>query len=155
MINQQHNGAPGSPTQDVAHNMAELAQDIVALFELQTELLKIELQQWLRSVVASLGLLLAAIVVGLAAVPVLLLSLAYFLSEVAGWSLGLSLLVVGLAGLTIAVAALSVGLRRLQNGANQLSRSREELARNVRWIKSMLANASRQTREGRPTHAVK
>ena len=130
-----------SPRGEIRHGVRHLAHDIVTLVELQSELLKVDLRNWLgASVTPALILGALAAIFALGSLPVLLLSLAYYLVEVADVSLTLALLAAGGAGLLLAILLGLVACVAARRGRNAFTRFRVELASNIAWLKRVLGH---------------
>jgi uncharacterized membrane protein YqjE len=129
------------PSAEIRHGVRQLARDVVTLAELQTDLLNVELRDWLRSSAAP-TLLLSVAAVGFAAasMPLLLLSLAYYLRNSAGLSTAAAMLSASGAGLLVAGICGAAAWRFGHRSASAFARTRVELARNVRWLKQVLSH---------------
>lgn len=130
-----------SPSSDVRQGVRQLAGDVVTLAELQTNLLQVELRQWLSLFAApTLIFALMACVVGVSSVAVLLVSLAYYLAEAAQLSMAAATLISGSLGLLIAAVCAVLAWRRALRCGSSFERSRVELASNIRWLKHVLSH---------------
>ena len=132
------NGSTASPPRAVAKSMGELTQDIVALAELQFELLRIDSREGFKRMLIPLGLFLAAAAVAVGSVPVALVFLAALLVQAAGLSIAAAFLIATLVGL---LAAGTIGILAWITARGALrvfARSGEEFTRNFAWIKRAL-----------------
>jgi uncharacterized membrane protein YqjE len=140
------NGPAPKPAEAMTRNIAGFGHDIVALTELQLELLGVDLRESVGKTIVPTGLLLFAGMLALGCFPVALIAMSYLLI---GWGLpfagafGLSALV----GLIVAGIVLYVGVRRFQHSLDALQRSRDEFSRNLTWIKNVLKQSRRTWRE--------
>jgi hypothetical protein len=130
-----------SPRGEIRHGVRHLARDVVTLVELQSELLKVDLRNWLGASAAPAVILSAiAAIFALGSFPVLLLSLAYYLVEAAAMSLPLALLAAGGAGLLLAILFGLFAWAAARRGRNAFTRFRVELASNLAWLKQVLGH---------------
>jgi len=128
-----------SPSGVVRDRVSHFAKDVAALAELQAELLKVELRDWVRSCLAPVVVLaIVAATLSLASLPLLLFSLAYCLNEFAGLSMALSTLIASGVGLVAAAICLFAAWRVLKGQRGAFTRFKVELVRNTRWLKQML-----------------
>jgi hypothetical protein len=132
-----------TPSGVMRHGVSHLAKDVAALAELQAELLKVELRDWLQKCLTPVVVLaVVSAIAALASLPVLLMSLAYCLNEFAGLSMALSALIAGAVGLAIAAACLFAAWRVLKRQRGAFTRFKVELVRNTRWLKQVLTRPS-------------
>jgi len=141
------NGGPrvriNSPLVDgVLGNLAEFGGDIASLAELQAELGVADLKEATRKATLPAAAVAVAIPLALGGVLVLLLGAVEGL-VLAGMTRVWALVVVGLAALIVAGVLGWLAARGLANSFESFRRSREELARNVAWIKTVLAYSGR------------
>jgi len=138
-----------SPIADgVIGNLAELGSNIAGLAELQAQLAVADLKESGGQAAAPLVMIAAGLVFLLAALPVALIGASELLFEMAHFRYrGLAYLIVAGVAAAIAVVLMLIGVPRLARSFATLVRSKEELARNVAWIKTVLANSGR-----RPAH---
>jgi hypothetical protein len=146
------NGGPkvaiDSPlTAGVFGNLAEFANDVTTLGELQTRLALIDLKESTGKLILPTGALVVSGILGLAAVPIVLVGIGEFLVEFTSLSRGVSYLIV--AGVTLLLAGIltAVFVPRIGPAFASFERSKEELTRNISWIKTVLAHSGR-----RPAH---
>jgi hypothetical protein len=132
------NGNP-SPSGVMRRRLSHLAKDVATLAELQGELLKVELRDWVRGcVVPVVVLAVVAATISLASLPVLLMSLAWCLHEFAGLSLALSALLAAAVGLVAAGVCLFAAWRVFKRQRGAFTRFKVELIRNTQWLKQVL-----------------
>jgi hypothetical protein len=127
----------------VVGNLAEFGHDVATLAELQAELALIDLKETTGRAALPAVAVAGAAALGLGAVPIVLFGVAELITLFGGVPLGWSLLIVS--GVTLAVAVV-VGVlagRRLARSFASFRRSREELARNISWVKTVLAYSGR------------
>lgn len=128
-----------SPGGEIRHGVSHLARDVITLMELQSELLQVDLRNWLRTCVTPtiVGAVIAA-VAALASLPLFLLSMAYYLVQLAHLTMASALLVAACVGLLIAAAGAIVAFSAAKRGRGAFARFRIEFARNIRWLKQVL-----------------
>jgi hypothetical protein len=132
-----------SPEGGIRHGARRLTRDVVALAELQLNLLQVEAKDWTQTIaVPSVILGVVAAVAALASIPILLLSFAYWLVAATELSLPLALLAAGGLGLVIAVVCGLIAMARIRKTRSAFSRFRFELGRNTRWLKQVLSRPS-------------
>ncbi len=129
----RRNGSTLSPPGEVAKNMGEVMRDIVALAELQLELLKSDCREGRKRMLAAVAMLLFAGMVAIGTVPIVLIVIAEFLSQ-AGLSRAAAFSVALLSGCIVTFATGVAGWYCLRNVVRTLERSRVELSRNMTWI---------------------
>ena len=142
--NGQFNNVDSPIADGVIGNLAELGSNIAGLIELQAQLAVADIKESTREAVNPLVMIAAGLVLLLAALPVALIGASELLSDLLHLShRGLAYLIV--AGVTVvpSVVLIVIGVPRLSRCFTTLIRSKEELARNVAWIKTVLANSGR------------
>lgn len=123
----------------VARNTGEFLHDLVTLGELQLQLLYIEGQEKLRSLLWPVMTLVAGVVVGVATLPVALIAIALTLTEVTTLSPAQSAGIAVGVGLLIAALFVAIGFSALKApSGNAFERSGREWRQNLRWIKEAL-----------------
>jgi hypothetical protein len=139
MVDQETLDRANGHASSVTRNVADLTHDLVALAELQGQLLSADVREGTAKSRGAAALLAGAPVLALSATPVLLLGLARLLETRAGWSETASLLTVG--GTAVLLAALLgwFGWKQLRKAVSVMTRSKEEFAENVRWLKAALS----------------
>ena len=128
----------------VIGNLAEFAEDVATLAELQAKLASHDLKATISKATIPVGLMVAAAVLAVGAIPVLLIGVAELLAPLVGLSHGGSLLVVAILSLIAAAVVAFLALPRLRHSFNSFQRSREELTRNIAWIKTVLVHSGRR-----------
>jgi hypothetical protein len=123
----------------LGHSVSRLGSDVLTLMELQTELLQVDLKQWMSGFVRSMIAITVGLLLALASLPVLIAAFGYFLNDVAGLSMAASMLIAGLSGVVIAAAVVGVGIWLLKREKGMLHRFKTELRHNVRWLKHVLS----------------
>lgn len=130
-----------SPRHEIRHGVRHLTHDIVTLVELQSQLLKVDLRNWLNeSLVPGVLILSAAGLVAMACLPLLLFSLAYYIAGSTELGLAASLLIVGGSGLLIALIAGVAGWAAIRRGSTAFDRFQVELSQNLAWLKQVLGS---------------
>jgi len=119
--------------------MGGVVRDVVALTELQVELLQVDAREAVRRVLMPLALMFAAGVVALCTVPMLLLLIAEVLVATTGMPYWLALLIVVILGFVVAGIVALLGWESLRSPLGAFQRSRDELARNIDWLKRTVA----------------
>ncbi len=134
-----------SPFADgVLGNLAELGSDIAGLAELQMQLAAADLKESAGKAVLPVTLLGAGLVVLLAALPVALIGASELVADALGLvHRGWAYLIVAAVASALAGGLAWLGLSRLSSSFATFVRTKEELARNVAWIKTVLANSGR------------
>ena len=129
----------------VIGSIAELGSNITTLAELQAQLTIADLKESTRQATSPAAILATGLALLLAALPVALIGASELLAD----SLqlvhrGSGYLIV--AAITAVVSALLVfiGVRQLSRSFAPMSRSQEEFARNVAWVKRVLASSGRK-----------
>jgi hypothetical protein len=150
-----HDDIP-SPAGEIRHGVSQVLRDMVTLGELQTELLQVDLRNFLTAhVVPTLIFSAVAAIAALASLPILLASLAYYLVEVANLTVASAFLAAAGVGLVIAAICGSIAWQRFKSQGNAFARSRIELARNVRWLKQVLGRPAETADHLNPTAAYR
>jgi hypothetical protein len=145
-----------SPRQEVRHGVRHLTRDVVTLVELQSQLLKVDLRNWLKnSLVPGVVLLAVSSLIALASLPLLLLSLAYYLARATELSLAASLLIVGGGGVLVALLTALAGWLAVRRGRGAFERFRVELEQNVAWLKQVLGSPIETAEQLEPAGAYK
>lgn len=121
----------------VAHNMAELTHDAIALAELQVELLRHDMNQALGRLVVPVAVLAGAVALLLSCVPLALVCVALFIAEGTVLTNAQAFLLTLAMGLVVGGLAAFAGAWFLRKSFAVLARSRDEFLQNVRWIKTM------------------
>ncbi|MFZ5831850.1 MAG: phage holin family protein [Planctomycetota bacterium] len=119
------------------HDVRDLGRALVELVELQSRLLREDLQAAVRRASRAATVLGSAALLALACLPVAVLGLAYVVSW-SGLELGVSMLItsLGLVGVAAVLALLS--WKRFKEALEPLDRTRDEFRKNFDAIKSSL-----------------
>jgi hypothetical protein len=150
-----HNDS-ASPTGEIRHGVTQVLRDVVTLGELQTELLQVDLRNFLTAhVIPTVVLGVVAIIAALASLPILLASLAYYLVEVANLTIASAFLAAAGVGMLIMAICGGLAWQRFHSQRDALARSRIELARNVRWLKKVLGRPAETADHLNPTAAYR
>lgn len=145
-----------SPAGDIRQGVTQVLRDMVTLGELQTELMQVDLRNYMTShVMPTIVLGAAAAIAALASLPILLASLAYYLVEVANLTVASAFLAAAGVGLLIAVICGGIAWQRLRSRNDAFARSRIELARNMRWLKQVLGRPAETADHLNPTAAYR
>lgn len=135
----------GSPAAGMSRNLADLLHDLIALAELQWQLVMVDLEEGRSKSIVPLILLVLGAVLGLSTLPVALLTAGWLLVNLAGMSEHAAFSIVTVSGFLLSAGALWIGYRLLSNALNVLGRSRSELQENLRWIKRALEQRGKST----------
>jgi hypothetical protein len=145
-----------SPAGEIRHGVSQVLRDMVTLGELQTELLQVDLRNFLTAhIVPTLIFSAVAAVAALASLPILLASLAYYLVEVANLTVASAFLAAAGVGLAVGAICGGIAWQRLKSQSSAFARSRIELARNVRWLKQVLGRPAETADHLTPTAAYR
>jgi hypothetical protein len=127
----------------VVGNLATLGSDVASLAELQAKLIALDLKESAARAAVPLAFVLVGATLGLAAIPVLLLGAGELLVSLAHMQRAWAYLAVGALALAMGLILALVLLPKVTASFSTLTRSREELARNLAWIKTVLAYSGR------------
>ncbi len=137
------NGAREAPATEIARSLSDCAHDVVNLAELQTRLLKLDMQESVRQTVAPAGLLAIGLGLLVGSFPLLLMSIAFALVNGAAWPEWAAFLLATVLGL-LGGGGLCAGAWWLfRNSVTGLERSRKELTENIQWLKDTLSSSGR------------
>jgi hypothetical protein len=142
-------GDNGASPGGVVSNVAEFADDLMSLGELQARLVAIEAKQNFRAVTAGSAILITGVVIALAALPIALAGIAELLVSFAGLNHGYALLAVAVAAFAIAGTCVAIAVARLRASDLGFPLSREEFTRNLNWIRTVLLYSGRSARPWR------
>jgi hypothetical protein len=143
------NGNGGAGPADVVTNVAEFAENLLTLAELQAKLAAIELKQNLAAVKFGGAVIVGAAVLAVAALPIALAGIAELLVSLLGMNRGFALLAVAVATLGIAGTGMAIAMARLRGSDLGFPLSREEFARNLNWVRTVLLYSGRSARAQR------
>jgi len=123
----------------VARNTGEFLHDLVTLSELQLQLVYIDGQEKVRTLVWPAMTLALGVIVGCATLPVALIALAMTLTEVTSFSPAQSAGIAMGVGFVLAALLVGIGWFALKSPrGNAFERSAKEWRQNLRWIKDAL-----------------
>jgi hypothetical protein len=134
---------PRSAAKGMSNGIGELLHDVVALGELQVQLLSVDAKESVQKATTPIALAVVGAILGLGSVPILLISLAETFVLLFQWERAVAYLASGLIGLVVAGAMAFIAWRQSAAVIAVFDRSRVELAENIRWIKYALTQ--RQT----------
>ncbi|WP_417387693.1 phage holin family protein [Gimesia sp.] len=128
---------------DMRGDLGDLGADLLALSELQVELLSVDTRDAIResfspTIFLALGLGLCA-----GAFPVLLLACAWWMSNAFELTLASSMLTVSVSGLFLASGFLYFAWKGFKKSLRTLQRSGTELRSNIDWIKTIISDKHR------------
>lgn len=122
--------------------LGALLHDLIALVELQGQLLVHDVHQLRTGAGPALLMLAAGVILAFATVPVFLIGMSWMVSSLTAWPVWLSTVIVAaVAGVVPAIVLLITGWRILQTRGAILGRSASELRRNTDWLKRRLKSA--------------
>ncbi len=137
------NGKDEVAARRIFRNVSDCAADVVALTELQTRLVMLDLKQSGRQAAAPGGLLLVGIGLLVGAFPVLLMAIAYALINGAGWPEWAGFLFATAVGFVLGGSFCAGAYWLFRNHVATMERSRKELGNNLRWLKDVLSASGR------------
>jgi len=140
----------GSPEGQVVGGIAEFANDIATLAELQAKLALIDLKESVEHALFPFAMLVAGLFFILGALPVALFGVAELLAAALKISTGWALLLTGISVVLVAVLVVAVAAMRFAHSFSSFRRSREELSRNLAWIRTVILYSGR----GSPRRSV-
>lgn len=132
------NGPVESPPRAAARNAAELLHDILALVEMQGELLAVEFREEIQKAITPAAVLACGIVLAFSCLPLSLVCIALLVVETTDLSHAQAFLATLAGGIVLAVGLMGGSLWYLQKNLRMLQRSRTEWSLNVRWVRGML-----------------
>ena len=132
-----------SKRENVLESIGSLGGDIASLVELQAKLTAMDLKEAVGRATWPTTTLIIAAVVLVATLPVLLIGLAFVLASAFSISQGAALLITGLIFAVIAGVISAIAGMELVKSLQSFRRSNEELARNVAWIRTVVAQSGK------------
>ncbi len=132
---------------DMRGDLGDLGADLLALSELQVELLAVDTRDAVRESFAPTVFLALGIGLCIGAFPVLLLACAWWISNVFELTLASSMLTVAVLGLCIASIFLFISWKGFRKSLRILKRSGMELRSNIHWIKAIVSDKHRNRRK--------
>jgi Putative Actinobacterial Holin-X, holin superfamily III len=130
---------------DVVTNVAEFAEHLLTLAELQTRLATIEMKQNVQAVKFGGAVMLVGAVIGIAGLPIALAGIAEVLVTALGMNRGAALLLVAVAAFAVAGICIVIAAGRLRGSDLGFPMSKEELTRNINWIRTVLLHSGRSS----------
>lgn len=127
-----------SPATGVGHNLAGLSHDLIALVELQCQLVAVDAREATSRAILPIVMIAGATLLALGTMPVVLLGIGWALVNLAGFTHGAAFLTVSLIALIAAAGSALWGWTRLKAAIAVMKRSQRELTQNVRWVKQAL-----------------
>ena len=145
------NGRVRDEEPNVATSFVGLAQDVIELGELQSQLFVHDVKSTTQKTRMSLLLSGVGACVLLGSVPVMLFALGELIAERTGWPRSGGLAIAALIGIGVSAGILAAAWNRLSVGLHSMQRSRAELSRNIAWVKSSLKSQSSPKSDSRRT----
>lgn len=136
-----NNGKPEktrSAASRFGHNVADLTHDLIALGELQFQLLSVDVRDARARGIGPIVSIAIVALIALSAFPVLMIGAALMIAGAAEISTGAALVGVAVAGLAVAGILGLVAWSKLKHAIALLTRSQNELRENIRSIKHAL-----------------
>ncbi|QDT90234.1 hypothetical protein Pan161_18840 [Gimesia algae] len=128
---------------DMRGDLGDLGADLLALGELQVELLSVDTRDAMRESVIPVVFMALGLGLCIGAFPVLLLACSWWLSNTFEFTLASSMLTVAVSGLCIAAGLLFYAWRGLLKSLSIVQRSGRELRSNIQWIKTIISQKHR------------
>lgn len=135
-----------SPPVAVGENIANLAQDILTLAELQVRLFLVDLQAARVSALIPAIVFVSGTCLLLGTTPVLLLAAAVALSDGFNLTIALSGLIVSGLSLCLSISGMWLAATRLMQATQPLLRSKDEFQENLSWIKNVIRQSTMSNR---------
>lgn len=149
--NGSYNQVDSPITEGVIGNLGEFGGNIAGLVELQAQLAVADVKESVRQASVPIALIVTGAGLLISAIPVAMIGLSELLYEFLRLpNRGLAYLIVAGGATALSAILILLGVPRFTRSFAILVRSKEELARNVAWIKTVLANSGR-----RPAHRRK
>lgn len=130
------------PPVAVGENIANLAQDILTLVELQAKLFWADLQTARIRALLPAMVLVGAVCLLLGTTPILLLAATVALSEWLNLNIAIAGLIVAGLSLCASVGGVWWAANGLMQSSKSLVRSRDEFQENLSWIKSVIRQST-------------
>jgi len=135
--------ANGAAPEGVVESIAEFANDVTTLADLQTRLAVYDAKEAVGRATVPAILIASGLAVALASLFVLLLGVADLISTSTRLSTGAARLIVGLVALAAAGITAFLAFKAATRSLDSFRRSREELARNIAWLKTVVVYSGR------------
>jgi uncharacterized membrane protein YqjE len=142
-------GGNGASPGDVVTSVAEFAENLLTLAELQGRLAAVELKQNLEAARRGGIILAAGSVLALAALPIALAGIAELMVSLLAMNRGVALITVAVAAFAIAGTCTAIALGRLRGSDMGFALTKEEFTRNLNWIRTVLIYSGRSGRRWR------
>lgn len=139
----QNGTLQSEPKPDMRGDLGDLGADLLALGELQVELLSVDTRDAMRESVVPVVLLALGLGLCIGAFPVLLLACSWWLSNAFELTLASSMLIVAVSGLCTAAFLLFFAWKGLVKSISIVKRSGRELRSNIQWIKTIISQKHR------------
>ncbi|QDU80020.1 hypothetical protein Pla110_17420 [Polystyrenella longa] len=121
-------------------NIGDLGSDLIALSELQLQLISLDSRAALQKAILPIGLMLLSTGLLVGAFPLALIALTWWLAMATSLTQAAAGGIVAGVAAVLAVILLLVAKKGLQNSTKLLDRSRYELKNNIQWIKRVLSS---------------
>jgi len=135
--------ANGAAPEGVVESIAEFANDVTTLADLQTRLAIYDAKEAVGRATVPAILIGSGLAVALASLFLVLLGVSDLIATAAGISDGAARLIVGLVALAAAGITAYLSLKAATRSLESFRRSREELARNISWLKTVVVYSGR------------
>ena len=138
------NGSPGrdSSAPALAHSLANIAHDMIAIVELQARLFAVDLRALRKGVLRGLGIWVAACGLFIAALPTALIGTGLWLADVAHLSTAAGLLWVALGAVLLVIGLFISGWWQINKQRTGLRRSSKELCNNLAAMRQVLSSCA-------------
>ncbi len=132
------NGERITPSGHMGRNVSGLAHDLMTLFELQFQLLRVDLKAGVRRAIVPIAAMAVGAVLIFTALLLLVSAVAMLVQESTDLSAGASFAITGGSAILLAAVMMFAAWLKLRTSFDVLSRSRQEFKENLRSIKSAL-----------------
>ena len=135
--------ANGAAPEGVVESIAEFANDVTTLADLQTRLAVYDAKEAVGRATLPAILIASGLAVAFASLFIVLLGIADLIASAANLSPGAARLIVGLVVMAIAGLTAFLAFKAATRSLDSFRRSREELARNIAWLKTVVIHSGR------------
>jgi len=135
--------ANGAAPEGVVESIAEFANDVTTLADLQTRLAIYDAKEAVGRATVPAILIASGLAVALASLFIILLGVADLIATSTRLSAGAARLIVGLVALAAAGITAFLAFKAATRSLDSFRRSREELARNIAWLKTVVVYSGR------------
>jgi uncharacterized membrane protein YqjE len=132
-----------SPSRSAGRSMAQILHDAIALAELQSRLVALDLGRAQRALIGPAIVLGLGLAIAACAVPIALIGVALLIETYGHTSLLAAFWWTTLAAIIVSLALCAAAVARFRKGARFFEASRIEWSENIRWLKEVLRRASR------------